>query len=273
MKIILSLIVFIATISLIANASESYYAIRSDFRKCAYPMCGGYFVHEIGSNKSEVYVKSLNQTDKGGGGSTVDESLYKFAPPYTIVVKGDIKKDDIIVSRLFRLLPKPDKPFNFNTELNNFYIVDPKETNSNIEIKKLNSNKSEKLNSIENSYSQDVSLVPMDWLKYKVTSGESVFTVSGRIDSNKTISIDYMFISLPDPKSLCPKELVAIRCANDTIPTYNITATRCLSFSGCVHRGVCPLVVPGCPDGYSRNSYASKPNGCLRYYCIPSFLS
>ncbi|KAM9973066.1 hypothetical protein ACTFIR_012438 [Dictyostelium discoideum] len=271
MKIILSLIIFIATISVIANASESYWAIRTDLRKCSYPMCGGYFVREVGSNKSEVYVKSLNQTVKGGG-ATVDESLYKFAPSYTVVVKGDIKKDEIIVSKMFRLLPKPDKPFNFDSELNNFYIVDPKDTNSNIEIKKLNSNKSEKLNSIENSYSQDVSSVPMDWLKYKVTTGESVFTVSGRIDSNKTVSIDYMFISLPDPK-LCPKELIAIRCANDTIPTYTITATRCLSFSGCVHRGICPLVVPGCSDGYTLNSYASKPNGCPRYYCIPSFLS
>ncbi|KAN0033375.1 hypothetical protein ACTA71_002800 [Dictyostelium dimigraforme] len=271
MKIIFSLIVLIATIALIASAGESYYAIRTDLRKCAYPMCGGYFVREIGSNKAEVYVKSLNQTVKGGGVS-VSESLYKNAPSYAVVVKGDLNKDEIVVSRIFRLLPKPSKPFNFDSELNNFFIVVPKENSSTTEVKKLNGNKSEKVNSIENSYSQDVSLVPMDWLSYKVNSGESVFTVSGRMDSNKTISIDYMFISLPDPK-LCPMVLTVVRCANDTIPTYSSSATRCLTFSGCVHRGICPLVIPGCSDGYTRNSYASKPNGCPHYSCIPSFLS
>ncbi|KAN0018700.1 hypothetical protein ACTFIU_008630 [Dictyostelium citrinum] len=276
MKIILSLIVFISTIALIASAGESFYAIRTDLRKCAYPMCGGYFVREIGSNKAEVYVKSLNQTVKGD--AAVSESQYKYAPSYTVVVKGDIKKDEIIVSRIFRLLEKPYKPFNFDTEMNNFFIVDPKENNnnnnnSNIEIKKLNSNKSEKVNSIENSYFQEVPLVPRDWLSYKVNSGESVFTVSGRMDSsNKTISLDYMFISLPDSKQ-CPKQLTVIRCANDTIPTYTLSATRCISFSGCVRGGICPLVVPGCSDGYTRNSYPSKPKGCTRYYCIPSFLS
>ncbi|KAK5574944.1 hypothetical protein RB653_010199 [Dictyostelium firmibasis] len=274
MKIILSLIVFIATIALIVSAGgESYYAIRTDVRKCAYPMCGGYFVREIGSNKAEVYVKSLNQTIKGG--ATVTESQYKNAPPFSVVIKGEINKDEIVVSKIFRLLSKPTKPYNFDDEMNRFFTVVPEGdgNSTTIEVKKLNSNKSEKAKSIENSYGQDVSLVPMDWLSYKVSSGESVFTVNGgKMTSNKTITIDYMFISLPDPK-FCPKELMVIRCANETIPTYTSTATRCLSFAGCIHRGICPLVVPGCSEGYTRNSYASKPNGCPHYSCIPSFLS
>ncbi|KAK5579450.1 hypothetical protein RB653_009133 [Dictyostelium firmibasis] len=272
MKLILSLIVFIATVVLFVSG-ESYYSIRTDLRKCASPMCGGYFVREIGSNKTEVYVKSLNQTVKGG--ATVSETQYKFAPSFSVVVKGEINKDDIVVSKIFRLLPKSNKPFNFDNEMNHFFTVAPngEKNSTTFEIKKLNSNKSEKVKSIENSYSHDVSLIPMDWLSYKVHSSQSVFTVSGeKMTSNKTVVIDYMFISLPDPM-FCPKELMVASCTNGTIPTYTATPSRCLLFAGCVHKGVCPLVVPACSEGYTRNSYDSKPNGCPHYSCIPSFLS
>ncbi|KAN0029780.1 hypothetical protein ACTA71_007917 [Dictyostelium dimigraforme] len=289
MKLIFSLIILIATIAMIVSGTttatsstspvtspskstkELYYAIRTDVRKCAAPMCGGYFLREIGSNnKTEIYVKALNQVS-----STVSESQYKNAPNFNVVVKGQITDDNIIVSEIFRLLPKINNSINIDKEIDNFYTTIVPSTGNNentttIEIQKLNSKKpsTEKVKSIKNS-NDDIFFIPTDWLSYKVYSGQSVFTIT----KNKTsTTIDYMFISLPDPK-FCPKILIPILCKNETVPTYTSTAMRCLKFAGCVHPGPCPFMIPVCQDGYTKSSYPSQPNACPHYSCLPSFLT
>ncbi|KAM9992477.1 hypothetical protein ACTFIY_009929 [Dictyostelium cf. discoideum] len=293
MKIITYLIYFISSIFLIVvvgstttttltpvtatpknSISESYYAIRTDVRKCAYPMCGGYFLREIGSSsKTEIYVKLLNQVSE-----TVKETQYKFAPNFNVVVKGQITNDNtIVVSQIFRLLPKINNTINIDLEIDNFYTTITPNGNENtttIEIKKLNSNKpSMKVKSIKNS-NDDIYFIPTDWLSYKVNSAQSVYTITKSKDSKTktTTTIDYMFISLPDPK-FCPKILIPVICKNETVPTYTSSAARCLTFSGCVHPGPCPFMIPVCPDGYTKSSYPIKPNACPHYSCLPSFLS
>ncbi|KAM9979732.1 hypothetical protein ACTFIZ_005994 [Dictyostelium cf. discoideum] len=291
MKIITYLIYFIASVLFIVSAttstttttstpensiSETYYAIRTDVRRCAAPMCGGYFLREIGSsNKTEIYVKSLNQVSE-----TVKESQYKYAPNFNVVVKGQITNDNtIVVSQIFRLLPKiNNNTFNIDLEIDNFYTtITPSgtENTTNIEIQKLNSNKpSMKVKSIKNS-NDDIFFIPSDWLTYKVNSAQSVYTITKSKNSTTTTTtttIDYMFISLPDPK-FCPKILIQVICKNETVPTYTSNAARCLKFSGCVHPGPCPFMIPVCPEGYSKSSYPIKPNACPHYSCIPSFLS
>ncbi|KAM9968894.1 hypothetical protein ACTFIW_000297 [Dictyostelium discoideum] len=288
MKIITYLIYFIVSIFLVVivgatttatttpatatpknSKSESYYVlIRTDVRKCS--TCGGYFLREIGSsNKTEIYVKSLNQVSE-----TVKESQYKFAPNSNVVLKGQITNDDtIVVSQIFRLLPKINSTINIDLEIDNFYTTITPNGNENtttIEIKKLNSNKpSMKVKSIKNS-NDDIFFIPTDWLSYKVNSAQSVYTITK--SKNSTTTIDYMFISLPDPK-FCPKILIPVICKNETVPTYTSSAARCLIFSGCVHPGPCPFMIPVCPDGYTKSSYPIKPNACPHYSCLPSFLS
>ncbi|EAL61576.1 hypothetical protein DDB_G0291760 [Dictyostelium discoideum AX4] len=287
MKVITYLIYFIASIFLVVvvgatttatttpatpknSISESYFAIRTDVRKCS--SCGGFFLREIGSsNKTEIYVKSLNQVSE-----TVKESQYKFAPNFNVVVKGQITNDNtIVVSQIFRLLPKINSTINIDLEIDNFYTtINPNgnENTTTIEIKKLNSNKpSMKVKSIKNS-NDDIFFIPTDWLSYKVNSAQSVYTITKSKNSKTTTTIDYMFISLPDPK-FSPKVLIPVICKNETVPTYTSSAARCLIFSGCVHPGPCPFMIPVCPDGYTKSSYPIKPNACPHYSCLPSFLS
>ncbi|KAN0015952.1 hypothetical protein ACTFIU_005902 [Dictyostelium citrinum] len=283
MKILTSLIFFIATIVLIVSSTttsdpskpitELYYALRTDVRKCAPPMCGGYFLREISSsNKTETYVMALKQVST----STVKESQYRYAPNFNVVVKGTISNGNIQVSEIFRLLPKTNNTFDIDKEINHFYTtIAPSGSTNNentttIEIQKLNSNKPpKKVKSIKNS-NHETFFIPIDWLSYKVNSGQSVYTITKGEKSSTTI--DYMFISLPDPK-FCPKISIPILCKNETVPTYSSNAMRCLKFTGCVHPGPCPFMIPVCPDGYTKSSYPIKPNACPHYSCLPSFLS
>jgi hypothetical protein len=63
----------------LSNPNYGYFAVRQDLRKCAYPMCGGYFVHRANTAKtlcadgnyaSECYVASV---DLSGTGLSSDE--------------------------------------------------------------------------------------------------------------------------------------------------------------------------------------------------------
>src|SRR5690349_10452330 len=51
------------------SSTSTYYSVRRDFRKCAFPLCGGYFVARVnrsfttchdGSQKSECYVVNMD---------------------------------------------------------------------------------------------------------------------------------------------------------------------------------------------------------------------
>ncbi|EGC30213.1 hypothetical protein DICPUDRAFT_93019 [Dictyostelium purpureum] len=171
----------------------------------------------------------------------------------------------IEVSGIFRLLTKPDKGFYFDSNTKFFKAQDSQT------IMKLNSNDRYRVEDILNTYGNSVSAIQLNWVDYKLTSGNSVFTMSeNKISGN--VTIDYLFISLPDP-AFCPIVLTQINCQNNTVATYQRAATRCQSFNGCAKKGVCPLSVVKCPNGYNLASVPSKPNGCPRYYCDPSFLS
>jgi len=63
----------------LSNPNYGYFAVRQDLKKCAYPMCGGYYVHRVNTAKTlcadggyaaECYVASV---DLSGTGLTSDE--------------------------------------------------------------------------------------------------------------------------------------------------------------------------------------------------------
>src|SRR5678816_4763064 len=63
----------------LSNPNYGYFAVRQDLKKCAFPMCGGYYVHRVNTSKTlcadggyaaECYVATV---DLSGTGLTSDE--------------------------------------------------------------------------------------------------------------------------------------------------------------------------------------------------------
>jgi hypothetical protein len=84
----------------LSNPNYGYFAVRADlYRKCAYPMCGGYFVHRVNTAKTlcadgnyaaECYVATV---DLSGTGLTSDEQSAVYVG--SSILRGKITKTTI----------------------------------------------------------------------------------------------------------------------------------------------------------------------------------
>lgn len=84
-----------------ASESSTYYALRHDFRRCAWPFCGGYWVREVnhdettcadGTTASECYVTDLdlsalglNERDRGELRGGIATALVRGEPGFATV--------------------------------------------------------------------------------------------------------------------------------------------------------------------------------------------
>jgi hypothetical protein len=106
-----------------------------------------------------------------------------------------------------------------------------------------------------------------DWLTSRVLAHYAL--VAGTFDRG-TLEASQVFVHLPDVVGPCP--MLIIRCEQGTVATYDRDANHCLRPTGCVSRGMCPMYIPACDEGYTLASWASKPDGCAAFACDPSFI-
>ncbi|KAF2077832.1 hypothetical protein CYY_000877 [Polysphondylium violaceum] len=230
-----------------------YYTLRKDYRKCA--SCGGWFLKQVNSGDSkEIYVMALDYDKHTTTINDTNSDQY--------VVGGTLKKDQFHVSDITRCLPaiaKKDSKLRYyvyHNEKKKDYIVE------------LNTGKKEKVSGVIEQFSTNVSHIHKEWLEAKVKTDSILL---GAIGKKKFLEASSVFIRLPDPKKPC-KALPLPKCTAGHVPAFSRQVDRCLKFEGCVAEGICTLSIPVCDTNYSLVSFNSKPNGCPKYYCDPSFL-
>ncbi|KAM9987916.1 hypothetical protein ACTFIZ_003281 [Dictyostelium cf. discoideum] len=304
MKIkIIILILFNLIFKIKCNDDFKYYAARTDTRKCdnyEKPGCGGYFVKELNTGKEEmeIYVSEINQQDDIG---VVNENKIRNAPPYHIVFRGILNRDyqnDLDTAEahnIYRLMPMPGKTFNLTKDTKFYTLGNP----HNLLVPQLNEDdeKNRFKTLVCQDYPKNIKNVQTNWMEYLINTGNSVFTVNSiTITNNETNSeyydenyeiikninwkpkyeynIDNLFISLTNSNN-CPKKIQEIRCVPGLIATYVRSFNHCYIFFECAPRSpekCTTSIAPNCPRGYSLTSIPSYPNGCLVFYCDPSFL-
>ncbi|EGC32025.1 hypothetical protein DICPUDRAFT_92671 [Dictyostelium purpureum] len=274
------------------NDDFRYYGVRVDKRTCqgGIVKCGGYFVKLLntGKDEPEIYVSEIFQMD-----SFISEGKLRYAPDYHVIIRGDLNLDfqnDVYQAEaynLYRLMPIPGREFTLKNDTTFFTLGNP----HNLLVPTLPETERNKFDCLKNHYSKYVTNVQENWLEYLINTGNSVFTVNNelyksedeKISSNKNIessikdyNIEYLFISLTNSNN-CPKKMQEIRCVEGLVATYVRSFNHCYIFFECAPRSkdknICMASPPPrCPRNYSLTSIPSYPNGCLKYYCDPTFL-
>jgi len=86
------------------NALETFYTVRQDIRRCASPMCGGWFVSRVNHAKTrcndgvlrdECYVWNFDTTALGLTGRELD-GFYMTLFAHNGIVRGDISTQNVV---------------------------------------------------------------------------------------------------------------------------------------------------------------------------------
>jgi len=236
---------------------SSYVSIRRDNRECFMAPCGGYWVHELNRATHERYVASLDTSALGWS----DEDTTRYfggAADGAIVVKAHLGvRGALVVEEAYRGMPGV-APAGGDA----YYTV------SDGGARTVNKDTWRRIDGVDVAAAA-LPLVDQSWLERRVTSHGAI--VAARVDDEK-LGASQVFVRLPDVVGPCP--MVPIRsCDDGQIMTCTRNADGCMIQQGCVTRGICPLYLPQCADGYTRVSWPAQPNGCDVFACNPSFLA
>jgi hypothetical protein len=251
----------------LSASSRTYVGLRLDPRRCAAPMCGGYFVHDVNRvNLSEVYVSGLDFSSSGLSDAD-QQRVYEAIGD--VVLRGKLgPKESVhgtrpfIVSDAFRGMPgKPPASTDF------FFKV----KSSSAQLS------STKANQTSATQFQELSLtalgfVDQKWLSQRTLEQGAI--VSGALVQDGDVARlegSNVFVKLPE-HTACPA-IAAAACPAGQVRTYARTPDRCIVPDACVTQGVCNFLVPNCGDGYTSVSFKTAPRGCNSVVCDPSWLS
>ncbi len=267
----------------LSTTSRTYVTLTRDFRKCASPMCGGWFVTDVNRvNPTPRYVSALDFSKSGLDGATVDK-VYEGAPG-EVVLRGKLGPVDtgfstrpFTVSDAFRGMPgitaAAGEPF-FKVEAFNVQCI--KAPCPTMKATKLNVGGTKVFGELDVG---DASATRVDqaWLKNRVVQHEAIVVgalVDGALVSGtheKVLAASQVFVKLPEQPGPCP--LVKMPpCAAGLVRAYARNEDRCVlpSFT-CVMAGACALFVPACAAGYELQSWSGGAHACTVYACDPAF--
>ncbi|KAN0023534.1 hypothetical protein ACTFIV_007920 [Dictyostelium citrinum] len=286
---ILVLLIFIQIINIINGSDVEYFTIRKDLRKCASPICGGYFFKRINSNPNE---KEMHVT----GLSLINANLKpnKMDDEKNVIVSGDITltdKDQGFYSFFLKgihqrmVIPPSDGDDKSALRARKGATVESYGFLSNSGItciqakgcpvykcSKINTNETATFSTFTEPYTTNVALLDKDWFTSRLIKTDTTFYVGSIVlgsISKGELKISSIFVNTEDPALPCP---TSPSCPGGKIPTFTRSLDRCPIFDKCVNRGICHLGIPHCPVGYTSYSLQSSPNGCLKYYCDPDSL-
>jgi hypothetical protein len=258
----------------LSSTSRTYVGIRIDTRRCASPMCGGYWVHDLNRvTLSETYVSGLDFSVSGL--SDADQSRV-FEAPGDVVLRGKLGPKDqfgtrpFVVSDAWRglpgLSPAAGESFYKVETVNIECFVAPCPTLSAV-----------RTNYTAKTLLHELSLtglgfVDQSWLAQRSTQDGALVAGSiVRSTHHVTLEASNVYLKLPENVGPCPAVLVS-QCPSGQVRTYTRTADRCVVADLCVTQGICNYLVPNCGEGYTSTSWKKAPNACPAVACDPSWL-
>ncbi|KAM9994092.1 hypothetical protein ACTFIZ_012081 [Dictyostelium cf. discoideum] len=286
MRILIFLLILIQIINIINGSDIEYFTFRKDLRKCASPMCGGYFFKRINSeaNEKEMHVTGLSLINANLKPNKMDDEK-------NVIVSGEITltdKDQGLYSFFLKgihsrmVIPPTDdnksrprkgvaaESYGF---LSNSGIACIQAKGCPVlKFSKINTNETTNFATYTEPYTTSVSLLDKNWFSSRLIKTDKTFYVGSIVlgsISKGELTVSSIFVNTEDPALPCPENP---SCTGGKIQTFARSLDRCPIFNKCVNKGVCHLGIPHCPVGYTSYSIPSAPNGCLKYYCDPDSL-
>jgi hypothetical protein len=264
----------------LSTASRTYVTFTRDFRKCASPMCGGWYVTDVNRvNPKPHYVSALDFSTSGLDSDTIAKA--QEGEPGNVVLRGKLSKvgafPPFIVTDAFRGMPgvtaTVGQPF-FKIESININCI--KAPCPTMKATRLNAGGSTMFDQLDVS-AASLTRVDQNWLANRAAEHNAIVTgkfINGAFISGsyeKVLAGSQVFVKLPEQPGPCP--LVKMpACPEGKVRTYERNEDRCVlpSFT-CVTPGVCALYVPQCAEGYELQSWTGGNFACTVYACDPAF--
>jgi len=265
----------------LSTSSRTLVALRRDLRKCASPVCGGYYVHDVNRvNLSETYVSGLDFSSTTLGDREQQQVLE--AADGEVVLRGKLGPKDshairsFIVSDAWRGMPgaaaaATDLVFSLKpVTIECFAAPCP-----SLQVKKGNATATTLFHQLDTLPVGH--FIDSGWLKDQAVNGGAL--VSGSLvastDANganiQVLEATQVYLALPFERAFCPVATPAA-CSSTKVRPYVRGADLCLSYQPCMSTGICNYLVPNCGDGYTSFGYTGT-NGCAKVECDPTWIS
>ena len=253
----------------------SHVTIRHDDRRCASPMCGGWWVKDVNRpNSREQYVSALNFAP-----SKLDDASIELAQGPDVVLQGRLELSRGSSYYKFRVFNAwRGLPGKAPGARDTFYRVNT----ANIQCVRAPcpSLSSYKLNNGATSYFMGTDLsrastgqLDQDWVISRInTKGALVagtFTQVNRVGVGTETILDaaQVYLKLPELPGPCPQFKLAA-CQPGYVHSYTRNEDRCIVPTGCVIAPRCAQIRPGCATDYTAVTW----NGpCPQWSCDPTF--
>ncbi len=263
---------------------QSYVIARRDYRKCIYPMCGGWFVQDVNrKHPREEYVADLDLS--GSGLSKNDIERVRGAARSELVLKGKLTEvnpktgfRNFKVTEAYRGMPGVEVAAG-----DTFYRAETMEPQRLCFTAPCNNEVATKLNSRQETEFTGYTLerasrahVDQAWLINRVQFHGAI--VAGSLRPGALLSGGFetildasqVFIRLPEgvgPCSTAPEKA----CGDGLVSMYTRSADRCVVQEACGMPAFCLMMVPTCDPGYVLQGWMST-TGCPQYACDPEFV-
>lgn len=268
----------------ISTRTYAYVTLARDFRRCAYPLCGGFWVRDVNRNREPVYVSELDFSEAGFDQETITRVVE--APVEELVIRGRLGAAEprfqtrpLKIKEAYRGLPGANA-----RDSDAFFTVETYDPPKQCITAPCNNHQARRLNLGGRARSvTTIDLAPIvetfvdgRWLSRRVTHHGAI--VAGRIEQGQSfpagretlLVASQVFVRLPDTIGPCPE--LAIRCAPGFVATFDRNEDRCITPQECVVPASCGQTAPECAEGYELVTWATSPDACPAYACDPSFV-
>jgi len=264
-----------------ADSVDRFVTLTPDLRRCAAPICGGYFVHAVNLDLPASHVSKLVFEDGRFSEATI--STVREARTNDVVLLGHLGPADttfhtrsFIVRGAYRGLPGATLG-----AADAFYAIEKRVPPVVCVTTPCPNHVAVKLNTKESVDIDDVSLdqlsqtyLDTNWLHAEALYRDAV--VIGQLTpptntpgTQRLLMVSQIDLQLPVDTTPCP--VVSTPDCGGLVATFQRDSNRCLLFKRCVDTGLCPRLVPQCDDGYVLQSWNAEPSGCRAFACDPIF--
>lgn len=263
----------------LSSQTAAYVTVVRDQRKCAYPTCGGYYLSQPNRSAAPIYVKGFDFSQSSLGDA--DQAKVNGAPDAELLLFGKLSAKDskgyrnLVVLDAYRGLPgrTPDH-VSAVFQIGDSGIRCITAPCNSLKSHKLNSTSQDKTFSTFSVASAAYGFVDQNWLTHRVMDGRAIVTGSITAASGNEVVFDatQVFLHLPENAGPCPTFMAMNCAASGQVNIYSRNADRCEVPAGCTTAGVCSMMVPACPDGYSLTGMPAGQFACTAYSCDPSWV-
>lgn len=270
----------------LGSSQRSYVVVQRDYRKCAWPMCSGFYVKDVNRKSAKwTYVSALDFD--GSGLDEATAGLAEGAPAGEVVLYGklgDLPDWDDSAMKTFRVEKAwrgmPGEVVDGTDLFYEVAAIDPPmqclvAPCPALTIKPLHKTATQQIERVDLDGLSEVQL-DRNWLGDRVAHRGAL--VAGTValgesfpgGPERVLQASQAFVQLPEEQGQCPQSRPG--CPDGQEAIYSRDEDRCVALSGCVEPGACAAYVPVCNEGYTLVGWTGGMFACTVYACDPTFV-